>query len=132
MSAKELPGFFQRRDLLYAEQTNTAALRQQAEAFLAAGLLDSALESFQKAGDEAGIVQVLEAARRVGDAFSFEAALKTLRRAAAAEEWVRIGETALGSGQIWFAYRAFEKADHQPGLERVRREMAAAGILPPQ
>jgi hypothetical protein len=33
---------------------------------------------------------------------------------------------------LWFAYRAFEKADNQDGLERTRKEMHAAGISPDQ
>jgi len=33
---------------------------------------------------------------------------------------------------LWFAYRAFEKADHQDGLERTRAAMHAAGISPEQ
>jgi hypothetical protein len=43
-------------------------------------------------------------------------------------EWVGVGETALTAGLLWFAYRAFEKADHQDGLERTRAAMRAAGI----
>lgn len=132
MGRNEVPGFFERRDLLAADQPNTAALRAQAETFLTVGLLDSAIESFRKAEDAAGLEKVLDAARREGDAFSFEAALRALDRSVAHEEWARIGETALGAGRLWFAYRAFEKADNQAGLERTRREMAAAGIQPPQ
>jgi hypothetical protein len=31
---------------------------------------------------------------------------------------------------LWFAYRSFEKADHQENLERTRRLMFEAGITP--
>jgi hypothetical protein len=43
-------------------------------------------------------------------------------------EWVAVAETALAAGMLSFAYRAFEKADHQEGLERARRAMFEAGI----
>jgi hypothetical protein len=43
-----------------------------------------------------------------------------------------MGETALKAGMLWFAYRAFEKADNQDGLERARTAMHAAGISPEQ
>lgn len=129
MSAETtLPGFFEKRELLYAEQPDAAALRKEAGNAMAAGVLDVALDLFVKAGDTAGMEQVLEEARRIGDAFSFEAALRALGRTVGASEWVRLGETARAAGRLAFAYRAFEKADSQPNLERVRQEMAAAGI----
>ncbi len=128
---QEMPGFFQKRELIYAAQPNAAALRAQGQRLLEAGVLDGALESFAKAGDSAGIGQVAAAAVAGGDAFSYEAALKALGKAATAAEWVALGETALASGRLWFAYRAFEKADNQEGLERARKEMFAAGLTPP-
>lgn len=126
----EVPGFFEKRGLLYAEQPDAAALRKMGGEVLAIGLLDSALELFDKAKDREGLERVLEAARKAGDVFTFDAALRALGRTAAAEEWVRLGETAFAAGMLSFAYQAFEKADDQSGLEKVRREMAAAGIQP--
>lgn len=123
-----LPGFFEKRELIYAAQPPTAALRAQAKRLLESGILEGALESFQRAGDAPGVAEVAEAARAAGDAFAYEAALKALARAAAPAEWVAVGETALAAGMLSFAYRAFEKADHQEGLERVRRAMFEAGI----
>jgi len=131
-TGKSQPGFFERRELLFAPQPNQAALSAQGRLCLEAGLLEGALEFFAKAGDTGGLAQVEEAARRSGDAFSLEAALKALGRTASPAEWAAVGETALGAGLLWFAYRAFEKADNQDGLERTRREMHAAGISPAQ
>lgn len=125
-----IAGFFERRELLFAEQSNAAALSAHGRNFLEAGLLDSALESFSKAGDTAGLAQVEAAARRAGDVFSFESALRALGKAATPAEWVVIAETALQAGRLWFAYRAFEKADNQEGLERTRKAMFDAGISP--
>jgi hypothetical protein len=129
---RSLPGFFERRDALFAAQPNRDRLRGQGQIFLEAGLLDNALEFFVKAEDLAGLAHVEEAARRTGDAFSMETALKALGKTAAPADWAAVGETALEAGLLWFAYRAFEKADHQDGLERTRREMHAAGITPAQ
>lgn len=122
------PGFFEKRDLLFAEQPAGSALSAGGRALLGAGLPDGALEMFVKAGDTAGLTEVMNAARDAGDAFTFEAALKALGKKAQSAEWVAVGETALGAGLLWFAYRAFEKADFQDGLERTRKEMHAAGI----
>lgn len=121
-------GFFEKRDLLFAEQPAASALSAAGRGLLEAGLPDSALELFVKAGDTAGVTEVMGAARAAGDAFTFEAALKALGKKAQAAEWVEVGETALAAGRLWFAYRAFEKADFQEGLERTRREMHAVGI----
>ena len=127
-----IPGFYERRALLFAPKPDPAALSAQGRGFLQAGLLDSALESFAMAGDSAGLAQVEEAARRAGDTFSLVPALKALGRTATPAEWIAIGETALQAGMLWFAYRAFEKADNQDGLERTRTAMHAAGITPEQ
>ena len=125
-----IPGFFEKRELVYAAQPNAAALRAQGKRLLEAGILEGALESFTKAGDTSGIGEVAEAARAAGDAFAFEAALKALGKTPVPPEWVALGETALAAGMLWFAYRAFEKADHQDGLERARRAMHDAGMSP--
>jgi len=127
-----IPGFFERRELLFSTKPDPAALSAQGRVFLEAGLLDSALESFAMAGDSAGLARAEEAARRAGDSFSLVAALKSLGKTATPGEWVAIGETALQAGMLWFAYRAFEKADNQDGLERTRAAMHAAGISPEQ
>jgi len=125
-----IPGFYERRDLLFATKSDPAALSAHGRGFLEAGLLDSALESFAMAGDTAGLAQVDEAARRAGDSFTLVATLKALGKTATPAEWVAMGETALNAGMLWFAYRAFEKADNQGGLERTRTAMHAAGITP--
>jgi len=127
---KSIPGFYERRELLFAAKADAAALSAQGRVFLEAGLLDSALESFAMAGDSPGLAQVEAAARRAGDTFSLVPVLKALGKTASAVEWVALGETALQAGMLWFAYRAFEKADNQDGLERTRTAMHAAGISP--
>ena len=125
-----IPGFFEKRELIYAAQPDAAALGAQGRRLLEGGLLEAALESFVRAGDTAGITEVAAAARAAGDAFACEAALKALGKTPAPAEWVALGETALAAGMLWFAYRAFEKADSQDGLERARRAMHDAGITP--
>ena len=127
-----IPGFFERRELLFAPKPNPAALSAQGRGFLQAGLLDSALESFAMAGDTAGLAAVEEAARRAGDTFSLLAAHKSLGKTMTGADWNAVGETALTAGMLWFAYRAFEKADNQDGLGRARAAMHAAGINPEQ
>jgi tetratricopeptide (TPR) repeat protein len=129
-AAGAIPGFFEKRELIYAAQPDATALRAQGRRLLEGGLLEAALESFALAGDTAGIGEVAAAARAAGDAFAYEAALKALGKAPAAAEWVALGETAFAAGMLWFAYRAFEKADHQDGLERARRAMHDAGLSP--
>ncbi len=126
-----VPGFFQKRDLLYAAQPDAGSLRATADGCVGEGLLETALELYGKAGDAAGAERVLEAARAAGDGFAVEAALRALGHAAPPGLWVEVGEKALAAGKLWFAYRAFEKADEQGGLERVRRAMAEAQIAVP-
>ncbi len=126
-----VPGFFQKRKMLDVQQVSPGDLSRQGRELLSQGLLDEALGFFLKAGDEEGMQAVADEGRREGDYFSFEAALRGLGREAGGEEWRALAKNALERGRLWFAYRAFEKADDQPGLEQVRRAMAEQHILPP-
>lgn len=125
------PGFFRRRELLDSEGSSREALASQGGDFYAKGMLDEALTFFAAAGDREGMEKVLEESRSQGDAFTFEAALRALGKSASRSDWKDVGEKALAAGQLWFSYRAFEKADHQPGLEEVRRVMAEQEIPHP-
>jgi hypothetical protein len=117
--------------MLDGDKTAGGTLREFASELVDQGLLDEALGYFVKAGDREGMESVLEESRRVGDTFSFEASLRALGREASKEEWGALGKQALDNGRLWFAYRAFEKADDQPGLEKVRASMSDHDIVPP-
>lgn len=125
------PGFFRRREMLDAEGTPEKTLSAQGAELAAHGLLDEALTFFARAGDRKGMESVLEESRRSGDSFSFEAALRALSLEATREEWGALGRQALEDGKLWFAYRAFEKADDQGGLEKVRTAMSEKDITIP-
>lgn len=131
MEKSSVPGFIRRRDLLDGKGSSTEALAAQGRDFLDRGLLDEALTFFARAGDREGMERVLEESRGQGDAFTFEAALRALGTQASHSDWKDLGEKALAAGYLWFSYRAFEKADHQPGLEEVRRLMVEREIPPP-
>ena len=128
---KTLPGFFEKRELLYAEQPNAAALRR-AGARRAGG---------RAAGARAGVLRQGRRHRgagaggrgraRRGRRLRFEAALKALGQdGGGGRSGSRSARRRSRPGLLWFAYRAFEKADHQDGLERTRRAMFEAGIAP--
>jgi len=131
MKEASVPGFIRRRELLDGEGSSREALASQGGDFYSLGLLDEALTFFAEAGDREGMEKVLEKSRSQGDAFTFEAALRALGKSASRSDWKDVGEKALAAGQLWFSYRAFEKADHQTGLEEVRRIMAEKEIPPP-
>ena len=73
---------------------------------------------------------LLEECRQRGDTFTFEAVLRALGRPATREEWGAVGAQALAAGQLWFAYRAFEKAGDQSTLDKVRQTMSEEGFAP--
>jgi len=125
------PGFFRRREMLDGDGTAGGTLSGLGSELVGQGLLDEALGYFVKAGDRDGMESVLEESRRVGDTFTFEAALRALGSEASKEEWGALGRQALENGRLWFAYRAFEKADDQPGLDKVRASMSDHGIISP-
>lgn len=127
----KVPGFFRRRDLLDSEQPAERKLVDQGEEFAEQGLLDEALTFFIRAGDEKGMRRVLAESRSLGDSFTFDAALRVLGKTASRSEWKEVGEKAFEAGRLWFSYRAFEKADYQEGLEKVRAAMGEQGVSLP-
>ena len=127
----KVPGFFRRREMIDNEQTAERKLVEQGGEFAKQGLLDEALTFFIRAGDEKGMKEVLAESRRLGDSFTFDAALRVLGKTASREEWKEVGEKAFEAGRLWFAYRAFEKADNQEGLEKVRTAMGEQGVSLP-
>lgn len=131
MEKGEVPGFFAKRKVLEGDQTPGESLTRQGLELAEQGLLDEALNYFVRARNREGMEKVLEKSRREGDTFSFEAAVRALGREVSREEWEQLAERALERGLLWFSYRAFERADHQPGLEKVRTVMAEQGLTPP-
>lgn len=127
----KVPGFFRRRDLLDSEQPAERKLVDQGEEFAEQGLLDEALTFFIRAGDDKGMRRVLAESRSLGDSFTFDAALRVLGKTASRSEWKEVGEKAFEAGRLWFSYRAFEKADYQEGLEKVRAAMGEQGVSLP-
>ena len=126
-----LPGFYERRELLFAAKPVPASLSAQGRIFLEAGLLDSALESFAMAGDSAGLAQVEAAARARGGHLQPGAGAQGARKDGDPADGGTPSAIRLSGGALlWFAYRAFEKAE-QPGRPGADRSaMHAAGIEP--
>ena len=127
----KVPGFFQRRELLDSEQPPERKLVDQGGEFVEQGLFDEALTFYIRAGDEKGMKTVLAESRRLGDTFTFDAALRSLGKTATQSDWKEVGENAFEAGRLWFSYRAFEKADFQEGLEKVRAAMNEQGVSLP-
>ena len=126
------PGFFEKRELLFAAKPDAAALKAPGAAFWR----PACSTPRWSCSDGRGQPRASRRSRRPPAARATPSALwrraRLSERRATPDEWVAIGETALSAGMLSFAYRAFEKADHQDGLERTRAAMHAAGITPEQ
>lgn len=126
-------GFFKRQEMLESEGTSKEQLSQEARRLADEGLLDEAVTFFIRAEDTAGLDEMAARCRKEGDLFGFEAASRALGREPEAGEWKELGGTALTLGKLWFAYRGYEKADDQEGLDKVRQRMARDEVeLPPR
>ena len=82
-------------------------------------------------GSGTGLEDMVLRCRKEGDAFGFEAASRALGKKPEAGEWKELGGTALALGKLWFAYRAYEKAEDQGGLDKVRQSMTRDEIEHP-
>ena len=127
----KVPGFFRRRDLLDSEQPAERKLVVVQGSFSQTKVQTKEQTFFIRAGDEKGMRRVLAESRSLGDSFTFDAALRVLGKTASRSEWKEVGEKAFEAGRLWFSYRAFEKADYQEGLEKVRAAMGEQGVSLP-
>ena len=126
-------GFYKRQEMLESGGVSRDQLSKEARRLVDEGLLDEAVTFFTRAEDTAGLEDMVLRCRKEGDAFGFEAASRALGKEPDAGEWKELGGTALALGKLWFAYRAYEKAEDQDGLDKVRQGMARDEIeLPPR
>ena len=126
-------GFFKRQQLLDGEGVSHEQLSREAERLAGEGLTDEAVTFYARAENEGGLKEMAHRCRKDGDAFGFAAASHALGTRPDTGDWKELGGTALALGKLWFAYRAFAKAEDQEGLEKVRQRMAEANVqVPPR
>ncbi|MFH1091023.1 MAG: hypothetical protein V1742_05580 [Pseudomonadota bacterium] len=95
-----------RRALLHSPATGREQLKEIGREMAQAGYLPEAVDFLVQAGDEAGLVELLQTALEEGDLFIFIQILKALGRQATRAEWETLEKSARRLGKEAFAAKA--------------------------
>jgi hypothetical protein len=105
----------EKRDLLNQAAVSIDRLLEWGSVYEEAGLINDAIEFYERANSTEPLEKLLGVAREEGDAFIYGRILKALNREATPQEWISLGEKAAECGKHAFAQEAFKKG----GLEKV-------------
>jgi len=123
--SQELPGFWEKRKILFGPKTTPETMRQTGRRFMEAGRLDDALEFLERTDASDEVRQILRVAQERGDTALFLRAKKALREEPTEEELLAIARAAQAAGRLSMACVALVKAGRQEEAERLRGELAA-------
>jgi hypothetical protein len=129
--AEKLPDTLALREIKYGERVPEAKRRKAAWDLFQAGRVYDALDVFLLAKDEKGIAEVRARAVKEG----LPVLLLMLKRAGVlptAKEWSEAGEAAFSVDRFREAFRCFQEAGDEAGLERVKEKLPDYGIYTPQ
>ncbi|UCG13730.1 MAG: hypothetical protein JSU72_04445 [Deltaproteobacteria bacterium] len=119
MAPKKLLNCLKKRDLLNSDHADKSLLISLGEQFGQEGRLSDSIDFFEKAEHIEGLNKLREQCGAEGDFFLYLRLMKILAESPGSEEWVRLGDTALGRGKLLFARSAYREADHREKLAHV-------------
>jgi hypothetical protein len=123
---QDLPGFYEKRKILFSEKTSAEKMRATGEAFMEAGRYDDALEFFERCEAADLVRQVAARAMEEGNTPLYMRAKRVLEEPMSENEWAGLAEKAERCGRPTMAYVARRKAGDEAEAARLRR--AAFGI----
>jgi len=119
----ELPGFREKRKILFSEKTSPEKMRQAGEQFMAAERYDEALEFFQRVNAGESTRKIASAAMERGNVPLYMRAKKVLREDVSEQEWLQLAANAKRA-ELWSAaYLALTRAGREDEAAEVRRRI---------
>ncbi len=119
----ELPGFYEKRKILFGAKTTPERMRQTGKLFMDAERYDDALEFFERAKADDLTRQIAQVAMERGNVLLYMRAKKVLAERIAEQEWSRLAASAEEAGQYAGARVAHLKAGHEEDAARLARMM---------
>ncbi|MEM5788520.1 MAG: hypothetical protein AAGU11_14505 [Syntrophobacteraceae bacterium] len=116
----------EKRDLLNQSAVPIDKLVQWGERYQEAGLVNDAVDFYERANASDALEGLLPLAFSDGDAFLYGRVLKALGRDGTPEEWVALGDRAKALGKRAFALEAYRRG----GLEVLSIEQQGDGEEP--
>jgi len=126
--SQELPGFEQKRKVLFGPKTSPEQLRDMGRRYMDAERFDDALEFFARCEAENEVRKVVHIAVERGDTSLLLRAKVVLREEATEDEFLRTAKAAEQSGRTAMAALAYRKAGDEEHADRLLAE--AMGVVP--
>jgi hypothetical protein len=123
----DLPGFYQKRKILFGAKTAPAKMRETGKLFMDAGRYDDALEFFERCSADDLARQIAAMAMKAGDTALYMRAKKVLKEQISDQEWAAVAANAEKAGAHTMAYVAHLRAGHEEEAARLRAVIGAAG-----
>ncbi len=114
--------YLEKRRLLNSNEIDRDTLAGYGNFYLEGGMINDALDFFEKAGIEEGLKKIRQLSLEEGDVFVFKRVNKMLGMKILDEQWNEIGNRALERGKFLYAAMAFEAAGNSDRAEEARRE----------
>lgn len=114
--------YLEKRRLLNSNEIDRDILVAYGNFYLEAGMINDALDFFEKADFEEGLKKIQRVSLEEGDVFVFKRVNKILGMEILDEQWNEIGNRALELGKSLYAALAFEAAGNSERAKEVRRE----------
>ncbi|MCE5335763.1 MAG: hypothetical protein LLG06_14365 [Desulfobacteraceae bacterium] len=109
MGKSNLLSCLAKRDLLNRSNASVKDLLIWGERYEEEGMINDAIDFYEKADAGDALERLLPLARDEGDVFLLGRLLKALNREAEAREWLSLGEKASELGKTSFAREAFRR-----------------------
>ena len=103
----------EKRDMLNRSAVSVDQLLKWGRLYEEEGLINDAIDFYEKANSSEALENLLSLSLREGDAFNYARIMKALGRQAPADEWISLGKRAAELGKDAFAREAFKRG----GLE---------------
>jgi hypothetical protein len=119
----QLPGFAEKRKILFGSRTSPEKMRETGERFMEARRFDDALEFFARCEANDRVRRVAAHAMDTGDTALFMRAKRVLREEATEAEWTELAATAERLRKPMMAYVAHRQAGHEEEAARLREQV---------
>jgi len=123
----ELPGFYEKRKILFNEKTSDEKMRETGRQFFEAERYDDALEFFARCEAPDSVRQIVETTLERGDTPLFLRAKRVLKEEVSDEEWKTLAQNALDAGCPSKAYVAYLKSGREDKAKELKAQTEGLG-----
>jgi hypothetical protein len=118
---RDLPGFIEKRKILFGAKTSPQKMREAGEQFMDAERYDDALEFFERCDARDLARTVADRAMSAGNVPLYMRAKRVMEEPIEDAEWARLADAAEQQGRPSMALVAHLKAGNESEAERLRR-----------